>query len=69
MYLYMDKRKNCCFVIAAFYFDQNGGDAIDINPKLLVTLLEEKERIHNGLLQYCCLDTLAIVKELRKIRN
>lgn len=56
-------------MIAAFYFDQNGGDAIDINPKLLVTLLEEKERIHNGLLQYCCLDTLAIVKELRKIRN
>ena len=47
----------------------NGGEAMDIYPKMLVASPEEKERIRNGLLQYCCLDTLAMVKVLRKIKD
>ncbi|MCI7220103.1 MAG: DUF2779 domain-containing protein, partial [Bacilli bacterium] len=46
----------------------NGGEAMDIYPKMLVASQEEKERIRDGLLQYCCLDTLAMVKVLRKIK-
>ena len=46
----------------------NGGEAMDIYPKMLVASLEEKERIRDGLLQYCCLDTLAMVKVLRKLK-
>lgn len=45
----------------------NGGEAMDIYPKMLIASPEEKERIRNGLLQYCCLDTLAMVKVLRKL--
>lgn len=47
----------------------NGGEAMDIYPKMLTATIEEKERIRNGLLQYCCLDTLAMVKVLRKIKE
>ena len=47
----------------------NGGEAMDIYPKMLVASPEEKERIRKGLLQYCCLDTLAMVKVLRKINR
>lgn len=46
----------------------NGGEAMDIYPKMLVASPKEKERIRNGLLQYCCLDTLAMVKVLRKLK-
>ena len=46
----------------------NGGEAMDIYPKMLIASPKEKERIRNGLLQYCCLDTLAMVKVLRKLR-
>lgn len=45
----------------------NGGEPMDIYPKMLVASPEEKERIRDGLLQYCCLDTLAMVKVLRKL--
>lgn len=47
----------------------NGGEAMDIYPKMLAAAPEEKERIRKGLLQYCCLDTLAMVKVLRKIKE
>lgn len=47
----------------------NGGEAMDIYPKMLVASPEEKERIRNGLLQYCCLDILAMVKVLAKIKG
>ena len=47
----------------------NGGEAMDIYPKMLVASPEEKARIRDGLLKYCCLDTLAMVKVLRKIKE
>lgn len=47
----------------------NGGEAMDIYPKMLVAPKEEKERIRDGLLKYCCLDTLAMVKVLKKLRD
>ena len=47
----------------------NGGEAMDIYPKMLVASPEEKERIRDGLLKYCCLDTLAMVKVLRKLKE
>ncbi len=47
----------------------NGGEAMDIYPKMLVAPKEEKERIRDGLLKYCCLDTLAMVKVLKKLKD
>lgn len=47
----------------------NGGEAMDIYPKMLEANPEEKERIRDGLLKYCCLDTLAMVKVLRKVKE
>ena len=47
----------------------NGGEAMDIYPKMLVASPSEKERIRDGLLKYCCLDTLAMVKVLRKVKE
>ena len=47
----------------------NGGEAMDIYPKMLTASPEEKERIRDGLLQYCCLDTLAMVKVLNKLKS
>ena len=47
----------------------NGGEAMDIYPKMLLASPEEKERIRDGLLKYCCLDTLAMVKILKKLKE
>ena len=47
----------------------NGGEAMDIYPKMLLASPEEKERIRDGLLKYCCLDTLAMVKVLRRVKE
>ena len=47
----------------------NGGEAMDIYPKMLTSSKEDKEKIRNGLLLYCCLDTLAMVKVLRKLKE
>lgn len=41
---------------------------MDIYPKMLEVSLDEKERIRDGLLKYCCLDTLAMVKVLKKLK-
>lgn len=41
---------------------QNGGDAMDIFPKIKDMPLEEQEATRNALLEYCKLDTLAMVK-------
>ena len=46
----------------------NGGEAMDIYPKMLEADPKEKARIRDGLLKYCCLDTLAMVKVLEKIK-
>ena len=45
----------------------NGGEAMDIYPKMLAAEPKEQERIRDGLLKYCCLDTLAMVKVLQKV--
>ena len=47
----------------------NGGEAMDIYPKMLDADPIEKAKIRDGLLKYCCLDTLAMVKVLRKIKE
>ena len=47
----------------------NGGEAMDIYPKMLLASPEEKAKIRDGLLKYCCLDTLAMVKVLRKVKE
>ena len=47
----------------------NGGEAMDIYPKMLEANPEEKQKIRDGLLKYCCLDTLAMVKILKKIKD
>ena len=47
----------------------NGGEAMDIYPKMLEANPGEKEKIRHGLLVYCCLDTLAMVKVLKKLRE
>ena len=46
-----------------------GDEAMEMYPKMLEAEPKEKERIRDGLLQYCCLDTLAMVMILRKIRE
>lgn len=43
----------------------NGSEAMDIYPSMLEASKEEQERIRDGLLKYCCLDTLAMVKVLK----
>lgn len=47
----------------------NGGEAMDIYPKMLKAEPAEQKRIRDGLLMYCCLDTLAMVKVLRKVKE
>ena len=45
----------------------NGVDAMTMYNKMIVSTGEEKERIINGLLEYCCLDTKAMVVVLEKL--
>lgn len=47
----------------------NGTDAMNAFPKLTDMKPEEKERIRKALLEYCKLDTLAMVKILKKLRE
>ena len=47
----------------------NGGEAMDIYPKMLEASIEERARIRDGLLKYCCLDTLAMAKVLKKVKE
>lgn len=47
----------------------NGSEAMVMYPIMLGAKKEEKERIRNGLLEYCRLDTLAMVKLLQKLRK
>ncbi|PCI27252.1 MAG: phosphomethylpyrimidine kinase, partial [SAR324 cluster bacterium] len=48
---------------------QNGGDAMNAFPKLSSMNPEEKEETRRALLEYCKLDTLAMVKVLEKLKN
>lgn len=45
----------------------NGGEAMSIFPKIQYMSAEEQERARRNLLQYCCLDTYAMVKVLGKL--
>ena len=47
----------------------NGSEAMSIYPIMVNAEPEEKEKIRKGLLDYCCLDTLAMVKVLKRIKE
>lgn len=46
---------------------QNGGDAMNLFPKLKDMDPEDEAKTRLALLKYCCLDTLAMVKVLEKL--
>jgi len=48
---------------------QNGGDAMNAFPKLSNMGMDEKEETRRALLEYCKLDTLAMVEVLKKLRE
>ncbi len=48
---------------------QNGGDAMNAFPKLLSMSPQEKVETRTALLEYCKLDTLAMVKVLEKLNE
>lgn len=45
----------------------NGGEALAMFPKLVLMEGEEYQRVRSGMLSYCCLDTLSMVKVLNKL--
>ena len=47
----------------------NGGEAMDIIPKIRDMPKEEQEKVRNGLLKYCELDTYAMVKVREKLKE
>ena len=47
----------------------NGSEAMEIYPRMLKAPLIEKALIRESLLKYCRLDTLAMVKVLRKLKE
>jgi len=56
---------------ATFIFDgiQNGGDAMNTFASLHVKSLDEQMKVREPLLKYCELDTLAMVRVLRKLKE
>jgi len=48
---------------------QNGGDAMNAFPKLFSMSMHEKEETRRALLEYCKLDTLAMVEVLKKLKH
>lgn len=46
---------------------QNGGDAMNLFPKLKDMNLADETKARRALLDYCCLDTMAMVKVLEKL--
>jgi hypothetical protein len=46
---------------------QNGGDAKRLYPKLQNMSTEDEAKARRALLDYCCLDTLAMVKVMDKL--
>ena len=48
---------------------QNGGDAMTVFPKIKDMTPEEQDVTRKALLEYCKLDTLAMVKIWQKIRE
>ena len=48
---------------------QNGGDAMNAFPKLASMSPDDKEKTRTALLEYCKLDTLAMVEVLKKLKE
>ena len=48
---------------------QNGSDAMNAFPKLSSMSIGEKEETRIALLEYCKLDTLAMVEVLKKLKE
>ncbi len=48
---------------------QNGGEAMNAFANMSKLDDDEKERMRNALLEYCKLDTLAMVEVLNKLRE
>ncbi|MFT5659912.1 MAG: hypothetical protein ACI9TV_000545 [Sulfurimonas sp.] len=48
---------------------QNGSDAMNAFPKLSSMSVDEKEKTRTALLEYCKLDTLAMVEVLKKLKE
>ena len=48
---------------------QNGNDAMTIFPKIQFMEPKEQEAARKALLQYCCLDTYAMVKVWEKLKE
>lgn len=48
---------------------QNGGDAMTIFPKIQYMEPEEQKAARTALLNYCCLDTLAMVRVWEKLKE
>ena len=47
----------------------NGGDAMNTFPKLKDMEREERKKYRRALLDYCALDTLAMVRVLERLRE
>ena len=45
----------------------NGGEALAMFPKLVKMTGKEYDGVRKGMLMYCCLDTLSMVKVLNKL--
>lgn len=48
---------------------QNGGDAMSIFPRIKDMPKEQQEEVRRALLEYCCLDTLAMVRVWEKLKE
>lgn len=45
----------------------NGGEALAMFPKMVKMTGEKRKEVREGMLMYCCLDTLSMVKVLNKL--
>ena len=64
--------ESCSFVLEVYKeIDgvQNGGQAMNAFAKLALLEENEKQKLRNSLLEYCKLDTLAMVKILEKLKG
>ena len=48
---------------------QNGGEAMSLFPRIKDMPLSEQESARKALLDYCCLDTYAMVKVWEKLKD
>lgn len=48
---------------------QNGSDAMNAFPRIQYMSPEEQQKTRKALLEYCCLDTFAMVKVWEKLKE